>query len=256
LPKTYRVTLAVVDPTNPDWIVSTFVAGQPRTVTSDNQGYFTETWDGLDDNLMPLPPGTYGIKGIYMSATKWHVDDEYHSVTPKFTGGPSCWLPTPEQWDKPEPFGGDPCGAPLADIDVGLNGVAVFYWVYLENGLNQPLFDLNKPIGYQQFLRAFNSGGAGGGPCTCTDGETVWSFSTDGGPKYVYRADGKPFGSGRANRVDVYRPDGWVKAMACYRDVAAGKSYVYVAQGGRIRETKDWLAPGLKTAAISGYEMA
>ena len=30
LPKTYRVTLAIIDPKNPDWIVSTFVAGEPR----------------------------------------------------------------------------------------------------------------------------------------------------------------------------------------------------------------------------------
>ncbi len=56
LPRTYRVTLAVVDPQNPDWIVSTFVAGAPRTVTAENKGRFTETWDGLDDNFMPVPP--------------------------------------------------------------------------------------------------------------------------------------------------------------------------------------------------------
>lgn len=240
LPKTYRVTLAITDAKNPEWILSTFLAGQARTVTRENQGRFTETWDGLDDNFMPLPPGTYGVKGIYMPAEKWQVDGEYHTIVPRFAGGPSGWLPTPEQWEQPEPFGGDPCGAPLGDVDVGLNGVAVFYWVYLENGLNQPLFDLHRPIGYEQFLRAFNSGGAGGGTSTCTDGESVWSFSTDGGPKYVYRADGKPFGTGRANRLNVYRPDGWVKAMACYRDAAAGKSYVYVAQGGRILETKEW----------------
>ncbi len=238
LPQTYRVTLAITDPKHPDWILSTFLAGQSRTVTAENRGQFTESWDGLDDNFMPLPPGVYGVKGITMPAAKWRVDGEYHSVVPRFVGGPSCWLPTPDQEDQPEPFGGDPCGAPLADVDVGPNGVAVFYWGYLENGLNQPMFDLNKPIGYEQFLRAFGSGGAGGGSCTCTDGQHVWSFSTDGGPKYVYRADGKPFGTGRANRLNVYRPEGWVKAMACYRDTAAAKSYVFVAQGGRICETK------------------
>ncbi len=240
LPKTYRVTLAITDPKNADWIVSTFVAGESRTVTAENQGQFTETWDGLDDNFMPVPPGTYGIRGISMPATKWPVDGEYHSIVPRFAGGPSCWLPSPQQWDRPEPFGGDPCGSPLADVDVAPGGIAVFYWNYLENGLNQPMFDLNKPVGIGQFLRAFDSGGAGGGTSTCTDGQSVWSFSTDGGPKYVYRADGKPFGTGRANRLNVYRPDGWVKAMACYRDAAAGKSYVYVAQGGRILETTRW----------------
>ena len=84
------------------------------------------------------------------------------------------------------------------------------------------MFDLNKPLGYDQFLRAFNSGGAGGGPCVATDGETVWAFSTDGGPKYVYRADGKSFGvSHGANRSNGYLPDGWVTAMAAWRDAKA-----------------------------------
>ncbi len=240
LPQTYRVTLAITDPKNPDWILSTFVAGAARTVTAENQGRFVERWDGLDDNFMPLPPGGYGVKGIYMPAAKWAVDGEYHSIVPQFAGGPSCWLPTPQQTRTPEPFGGDPCGAPLADLDVGPNGHAVFYWTYLENGSNQAMFDLHEPIGHAQFLRAFPSGGAGGGTCTCTDGTNVWSFSTDGGEKYVYRADGKPFGTGRANRPDVYLPQGWVRAMACYRNAATGKSYVYVAQGGRIEKTKEF----------------
>ena len=130
------------------------------------------------------------------------MDGEYHSIVPRFAGGPSCWLPSPDQLRTPEPFGGDPCGAPLADVDVGPNGRAVFYWTYLENGANQPMFDLRRPIGQGQFLGAFPSGGAGGGTSTCTDGAAVWSFSTDGGEKYVYRADGKPFGAGRANRPE------------------------------------------------------
>ena len=161
LPQTYRVTLAIIDPKNPDWILSTFLAGQPRTVTVANQGRFVEYWDGLDENFMPLPPGSYGVKGIYMTASKWAVDGEYHSVAPRFAGGPSCWLPAPQQVKTPEPFGGDPCGAPLAALDVGLNGHAVFYWNYLENGTNQPMFDLHRPIGYGQFLSAFPSGGGG-----------------------------------------------------------------------------------------------
>ena len=36
LPRTYLVTLAIPAPDDPDWIVSTFVAGQPRTVTVEN----------------------------------------------------------------------------------------------------------------------------------------------------------------------------------------------------------------------------
>ncbi len=164
------------------------------------------------------------------------MDGEYHAITPQFVAGASSWMPSREQWQTPEPFGGDPCGAPLGDVDVGPNGVGVFYYVYLENGTNSPMFDLKKPVGMGQFLCAFNSGGAGGGTSTCTDGQTVWSFSTDGGAKYVYRADGKPFGSGRANRSNVYLPKGWVKAMACWRE--ADKSYVYVAQGGGIVPNK------------------
>ena len=236
LPKTYQVTLAIVEATNTNWIVSQFVCAQPRTVTAENQGRFTEAWNGLDENLMPVPPGTYRVKGIFMPAEKWEVDGEYHAITPRFAGGPMAWLPTADQWTKPEPFGGDPCGQPLGDIDVGPNGVAVFYYVYLENGRNNPMMDLNKPVNVDQVLAAFGSGGAGGGDCTCTDGQTVWSFSTDGGPKYVYRADSKPFGTGRAQRSDVYLPDGWVTAMAVWHDPASGKSKVYVAQRGRMVE--------------------
>jgi hypothetical protein len=195
LPKTYRVTLAVVDAANPDWIISQFAAGEVRTVTAENGGKFTEIWDGLDDNFMPVPPGTYALKGIFMPASKWQVDGECHSVTPQFVTGISPWMPTPAQWNKPEPLGGDPVGAPFADIDVGANGIAVFYYGYLEIVSNNAMIDLNKPLGYEQFLRAFGSGGAGGGPCTCTDGETIWSFSTDGGAKFIYRADQKPFGT-------------------------------------------------------------
>jgi len=45
--KTYRVTLAITDPADPNWIVSTFVTGAPRTVTEENQGRFTGLWIGL-----------------------------------------------------------------------------------------------------------------------------------------------------------------------------------------------------------------
>ena len=241
LPRTYCVTMAITDPTNTAWIVSQFVSAEPRTVTAENGGHFEDTWDGLDDNFMPVPPGTYGLRGIYMPADKWEVDGEYHSITPQFVGGAAAWLPSREQWNKPEPFGGDPCGQPLMDVDVGTNGCAVFYYGYLENGLNNPMVDLNKPLGYEQFLRAFGSGSAAGGSATCTDGQSVWSFSTDGGPKFVYRADGKPFGTGRgAGRANVYLPEGWVKAMSAWRDQTAGKSYIYVAQHGRIMETATW----------------
>ena len=231
LPKTYRVTLAIVDPKNPDWIISQFAAGVVRTVTAENRGRFMETWDGLDDNFMPVPPGDYGVKGIYAEGRVWKVDGEVHSITPRFVAGASSWMPRREDWSRPEPFGGDPCGAPLSDVDVGPDGSAVFYYKYLENGTNNPVFDLKKPVTIDQFVRAYGSGGAGGGTSTCTDGKTIWSFSTDGGPKYVYRADAKPFGTGRAQRNNVYRPEGWVQALAY------GKGVVHVAERGRILET-------------------
>ena len=238
LPRTFLVTLAITDRGNPDWIVSTFVAGQPRTVTKDNQGKFTEIWDGLDENFMPVPPGEYGVKGIFAPAGIWPVDGEWHAITPLFAGGVSPWLPapeTPDHWKLPVPFHGDPVNSPLRDVDVAANGVGVFYYQYLENGKNCPMFDLNKPVNYDQFLRAFNSGGAAGGPCVATDGESVWAFSSDGGPRFVYRADGKSFGDGAgANRRNTYLPEGWVTGMAAWRDTQAGKSYVYVAQRGKI----------------------
>ena len=237
--ETYRVTLAIVDPANPDWIISQFAAGVARTVTAENAGRFTETWNGLDDNFMPVPPGKYAVKGIYMPARKWAVDGDWHTVTPRFAGGASPWLPTPEQVDVPAPFGGDPVNAPMMDVAVGPSGIATFYYQYLENGTNLPQFDLNKPLGPGQFLRAYKSGGAGGGPCVATDGENVWAFSTDGGPKFVYRADGKSFGSSpTANRRNSYPPAGWVTAMTASRDAAAGKSYVFVAQRGKIVSEK------------------
>ena len=68
LPQTYLVTLAVTDPRDPAWIVSNFASGVVRTVTAENQGKFSETWDGLDENLMPVPPG-------------------------RWPRGPACWPP-------------------------------------------------------------------------------------------------------------------------------------------------------------------
>ncbi len=64
LPKTYRVTLAITAPNEPDWIVCTFVSGEERTVTKENPGKFTDFWNGWDDNFMQVPPGNYGVKGI------------------------------------------------------------------------------------------------------------------------------------------------------------------------------------------------
>ena len=246
LPRTYLVTLAIVDPKNTDWILSTFVAGAPRTVTAENSGRFTETWDGLDENFMPLPPGQYAVKGIYMPAKKWEIDDEWHAIIPKYAGAISGWWP---RVDAPAeklkvPFGGDPVSAPFGDVSVASNGIAAFYYQYLENGLNCPMVDLTKPgVSPDQFIKSFTSGGAAGGSSVATDGETVWAFSTDGGPKFVYRADGKSFGnSPGCNRVNSYPPEGWVTSMTAWKDEAAQRTLVYIAQRGKIipQKLKNW----------------
>lgn len=235
--ETYLVTLAVVDAKNPDWIISTFVSGQPRTV-KPGANTFTETWNGLDDNFMPVPPGEYAVKGIYSPAKKWPVDGEWHSITARWHSGVSPWLPKltdPENWKKPVPFHGDPVNSPIRDVDVAPDGTAVFYYQYLENGRNSPMFDLNKPIDPDQFLRAYTSGGAGGGQCVATDGTTVWAVSTDGTPDLVYRPDGKPHGKDNApHRRGGYLPGARVVAMAALRDEAAKKSFVYVLLRGKI----------------------
>jgi hypothetical protein len=214
LPKTYRVTLASTAPDNPDWIVSTFVAGAVRTVTAENQGKFTESWDGLDENYMPVPPGSYGVKGIYMPAREWKITGEHHSLIPKLvTGAGDSWYPTRDQDDKYPWLWG--CGeGPMMDISVapadsGHPGIAAIFHNYHECANNPLLLDLNKPIGYDQLLAGYQSGGAAGGWATATDGELVWCLCDNGGIPFLYRADMKPFGKGRSHfRRDVYVPSG------------------------------------------------
>lgn len=236
LPQTYRVTLAITAPDNPDWIVSQFACGVVRTVTAENQGQFTETWNGLDDNYMPLPPGSYGVKGIYMPAAKWKITGEYHSLIPNLVlGAGDSWFPTREQ-DNKYPWLWGAGDGPMMDISVapadsGRHGIATIYHNYIENSTNPFLLDLNKPIGYDQILASYGSGGAAGGWATATDGELVWCLCDNGGIPFVYRADGKRFGSGRARfRRDVYVPRGEPTGIAAWRDPATGQRYVYLVQ--------------------------
>ena len=210
LPQTWRVTLAIVDPANPVNVLSNFVAGEVVTVTRENQGKFTAVWDGLDENFMPLPPGDYGLKGIAMPAKKWHIDEQYHSLTPKYLTAAVAFQPPQDQDTKRIPFGGDPVHSPLRDIDVSDDGILAFGYQYLENGLNAPMVDIKKPVGYDQFIRAFQSGGAGSNYWITTDGLHCWAISGDGGVPYVYRTDGVRWGTGDTRfRRNVYRqPDG------------------------------------------------
>jgi len=237
LPKTYRVTLAITDPKNPDWIVSTFVAGGVRTVTVENQGKFTEHWNGLDDNGMPVPADAYGTKGIYLPAKIWPFDNEYHSLTAKYVlAAGQSWMPTPDQDDKSAWVVGAGAGTASA-VAVGSNGKAAFYHMYLENMRNPFLVDLNKPIDWNQVITNYPSGGTAGGPLIATDGELIWCVCGNGIPSgfsgYIYRADKKPFGMGKATWLNgVTLPEGDITSLAATRDTTSGKRFVYYAEKG------------------------
>ncbi len=235
--QTYLVTLAITDRDNPDKIVSTFVCGQPFE-TAPGKGSFTAKWNGLDENFMPVPAGEYGVKGIYAPATLDPIDGEFHAIRARYHSGVGAFLPTPdtpELWKLPMPFHGDPVGSPLADIYTTASGRSVFYYRYLENGKNCPIIDLERPYGNSQFVRAFPSGGAGGGPCACTDGEMVWACSTDGAPYFIYRADAKPFGKDNArHRKNGFLPRGIVTDMACWRGSDSPYTFVYAIQRGAL----------------------
>lgn len=236
LPKAYRVTLAITDPKDPDWIVSTFVAGATRVVTKENGGHFTEQWNGLDDNFMPLPPGRYGVKGIYMEASLWPVDGQYHSVVARYQGAADSWEPERTEDRKPLNVSGDPLyGYPLADIAVTPDGIGAICFYYLENAKNPYLLDLKRAIGYDQVVARFPSGGTAGGTAVTTDGQSVWAFTGDLPitTEFIYRADGKPFGKSNARYIkNVYRPAGWVTGLASWRDASANRSFVYVIERG------------------------
>jgi hypothetical protein len=234
LPRTYLVTLAVVDPHDPAWVVANFAPGLVRTVTTQNQGRFTETWDGLDDNDMPVPPGRYGVKGIYMAAQKWAIDGQYHAIVPRLVSMGGSWGQSPAEDALPGKVEGDPVGSPLGDVDIAANGLGAVTFEYLENARNFFLTDFTKPPGYGQIVTGFDSGEFAGATSTCTDGKAIWSFSDDGGPKFIGRADGKPFGHQKANRDNVYIPDGWVIALAAWPDTADGRTVVFDAERGKI----------------------
>lgn len=247
LPRTYRVTLAITAPDDPDWIVSTFVSGAPRTVTTENQGKITETWDGLDDNFMPVPPGDYGVKGIFMPAEIWEPDGKPHTLRAKYLSGPNALMPKRGLREKGPFIKGDQCAPGMGDIAVGPDGVAIFYWKFLENAENAYRVDLNLPLGPEQLLGGFGSGGTGGGNYATTDGETIWAVAPtdalvhlDGWegryiyPPFLYRADQKPFGSENMIRRGVTLTPGLVTGLAAWRPAAAGPALLFVAERGRM----------------------
>ncbi len=223
---TWRVTLGVAPADNPDWIVANFLSGAMR-----EGGTHTETWDGLDDNYMPVPPGDYVVQGIVMPARKWEMDGEYHSLIARyqFAAGDSwCDLGAENERDFPwilgHVFGG------LRDISVAPNGKAAFWFNYIENAWNPFLADLHRPIGHDQVLQRYNSGGTGGGSAVATDGEHIWAATAVEGQGFaIFRAD-RQWGTGQniwgvpgevvparvesmvvADRLYVTQPDGvWI----------------------------------------------
>jgi hypothetical protein len=253
LPKTYRVTLAITAPDDPDWIVSTFVAGEPRTVTAENQGKFTETWDGLDENFMPVPPGEYGVKGIYMPSEIWAPDGKPHTLRARYLGGPNALMPKPGRREQGPFITGDQCAPGMGDVAVGPDGVAVFYWRYLENAQNAYRVDLNLPLGPEQLLGGFGSGGTAGGDYTTTDGETIWCASQfdelahlDGKKglymfsPFLYRADQKPFGGDNQIRRNVTLTAGLVTGLAAWRPKTPGPALLFVAERGKMKVVDKW----------------
>lgn len=247
LPKTYRVTLAITAPDNPDWIVSTFVSGAVRTVTEENQGRFTESWDGLDDNFMPVPPGKYGVKGIVMPTEIWAPDGEPHTLRPKILSGPSGLSPRHGRGED-KLITGDQVAPGIGDVAVGPDGVAVFYWKFLENALNPYRLDLSRPLGPEQLLGGFSSGGTGGGDYVATDGQTIWAVApTDAVaeqtqmegevflyPPFLYRADQEPFGSDNMIRRNVTLTEGRVTGLAAWRTDEDDPALLFVAERGKL----------------------
>ena len=232
LPRAYLVTLAITDPNNPDWIVSTFLAGKLRIVTSENTGKFTDTWNGLDENLMPVPPGHYGVKGICSPATLWPIDGQDHAFTAKLAvAAGDCWMPPPSR-DNLYPWLSGAGFGTWTSVSVGDGGRASFYHNFLENALNPYLVDLSKPIGCDQVIRGFPSGGVGGGGSTATDGAAIWCDSTNGVKPmpFLFRAD-RAFGIGRASwRLNVTMTGAGVSAMATR--TFNERPLLYVAESG------------------------
>ncbi|MFW6308564.1 MAG: hypothetical protein ACOC1S_00955 [bacterium] len=234
LPANYRVTLAITDPERPERIITTFANGIVKEVTEENQGEFTETWDGLDDNYMPLPAGEYGVRGIYMPAEKWEVTGEYHTIIPQylFSVGDS-WMPKKEEEMKNPWISGHNFGPPKA-IDTSVDGKAAFFWEYIENSHNPFLLDLNRDINYNQVLEKYESWGAAGGWEVATNGELVWAVTDNGGEQIIYRADREDFGNQEgAYRNNVTRPQGHVTSMAAKKN-EQDSHLLYTAQRGKI----------------------
>jgi hypothetical protein len=200
LPSTYTgtvgVTVAVVDKENTDWIITHACYLQPFNVTAGKQQQGCIGWDGIDENFWPVPPGTYGLKGIMTNVSYWPVDKKYHAITVEATGAVG---PVPIDLTAPAEkqsffVDGDPVGSSFTSIGINTNfpgsnnTYANLYNSYLENAYNNYLVDLAKPHGSEQRVWRWHDAGIGGGMQTATNGLSVWSQTSLSG-EHLYRGD-------------------------------------------------------------------
>ena len=219
-------------------------------------------WDGLDDNFMPVVPGTYAAKAIATPSVVWPVDGKPHAITAEFAAAALPFAPTPQQVaDNATGFFfkviGDPVGSAMGAVAVdSVSSTAVFYHEYLENAMNNFVVNLTAPIGWSQCTSRSGSGGAAGGNATTTDGATVWSYTNNGG-SVIYRSDERPFGRCKSEyRQDVYCPEGVVAGMSSARNANLNTSKLGFTTVVMVATRAGAWLPGSKdqVAFLDGYD--
>ena len=258
---TFLVTMAAVNASNPAMIYSTFAAGVPVNITRPDQLVCLD-WDGLDDNFMPVVPGTYATKAIAMPSRVWPVDGKPHAIVAEFAAAALPFAPKPAAVAA-NATGfffhviGDPVGSSMGavTVDSGSN-TAVFYHEYLENARNNFVVNLTAEIGWAQCTNRFDSGGAAGGNATTTDGTTVWSYSSNGG-SVVYRPDQQPWGSCHsAYRHNVFCPQGVLAGLSSARNTRLNTSKHGFTTVVMVATRKATWIPGSadQVAFVDGYD--
>jgi hypothetical protein len=226
--ETYTVTIAAAPADEPDWLISTFVAAAVRQVDAGNMGTFTEIWNGLDDNFMPVPEGRYVLRGIYAPAKKWAIDRQYHALIPEYVASPGdSWAPPPSQDHRFPPIHGH-VFEPIYDISIAPDGKAVFLSGYVENWRNPFLVDLTQPVGIDQVVHTWSSDGRAGGQHVAYDGKDVWMIRFN----EVYCQTNPKFGDTRTRRGQMVVMLGDDRPYPTDMAVARGEtqSVLYICQ--------------------------
>jgi hypothetical protein len=188
-------TVAIVDKDDAVWIITHASYATPFNVSKGKEQQGCIVWNGLDENFWPIPPGTYGVKGIFTNVSLWEVDGKYHALVPEVTGsvGPIPIDLAASPSNQTFFVTGDACGTSFSSIGLSANFAdrpdhSNLYHTYLENSYNNYLLNMSKPHGYGQAQWRWHDAGLQGGAHTATNGRSVWSVSTITGPK-LYRAD-------------------------------------------------------------------